>query len=560
MLRTMIFNGLSVIVASIINKTIRINYIFYQKKMIENISSNNFSFQPSITKSFAAKAEKFMTQTGQYAVQGLNPGGFYQAIWYRDASYILKSWFHSGNLQGLLQHLSIIWSHQITPGKEKIIYGRGSPEMGYKAIVVKEDKQEEFSGALPTTTYQAGFSEVYGQNPDIDSTALMISTTSWILAKILKDSENNHDGGSSKSSLLSSLSSSVHNNASTITDNTNNKTRGYYISRITDNQNSSTKSMVNYSKVIDFLVPCMLKAVDYLLGRDIDNDGLIEQNHNEDWMDTGLRAGKIVYSQACWILALNNFFHLLLELNQRNRAERMMKIVDKTIRAVEEKLWSEEDGCYIDIQESHHIGGPYRTLTQDVSLYLVAISEITNSDSLRIHQHNQDRNASNNNNNNNDNSSRQKEHPLKQRSTNKYYQINQQQQNLDSLVKRCNSTLDAIRKRIWLNNWPLNVEVLLKRSGPWHLKPYFYHNRTFWPWITGIEMLARSRFNRFDECNILLSKLTSANKAHVHTLYEWVNPKTGEGGGAYPFRTGICNVRMVIDHILSSIEQKSRIK
>jgi hypothetical protein len=111
-----------------------------------------------------------------------------------------------------------------------------------------------------------------------------------------------------------------------------------------------------------------------------------------------------------------------------------------------------------------------------------------------------------------------------------------------------------------LNKWPLNVEVLLKRSGPWHLKPYFYHNRTFWPWITGIEMLARSRFNRFDECNILLSKLTSANKAHVHTLYEWVNPKTGEGGGAYPFRTGICNVRMVIDHILSSIEQKSRIK
>jgi hypothetical protein len=37
---------------------------------------------------------------------------------------------------------------------------------------------KEFEGALPTTIYQAGFSEVYGQSPDIDSTALMLSTTS----------------------------------------------------------------------------------------------------------------------------------------------------------------------------------------------------------------------------------------------------------------------------------------------------------------------------------------------------------------------------------------------
>jgi hypothetical protein len=44
------------------------------------------------------------------------------------------------------------------------------------------------------------------------------------------------------------------------------------------------------------------------------------------------------------------------------------------------------DGYYIDIQQSHHIGGPYRTLTQDVSLYLVAISENANSDSLRAHE------------------------------------------------------------------------------------------------------------------------------------------------------------------------------
>ena len=50
--------------------------------------------------------------------------------------------------------------------------------MKFLSEVANEGKQKEFQGALPTTIYQVGFSELYGQNPDIDSTALMISTTS----------------------------------------------------------------------------------------------------------------------------------------------------------------------------------------------------------------------------------------------------------------------------------------------------------------------------------------------------------------------------------------------
>jgi hypothetical protein len=53
--------------------------------------------------------------------------------------------------------------------------------MSFSAEVADDDKEKEFEGALPTTIYQVGFSEVYGKNPDIDSTALMISITSWIL-------------------------------------------------------------------------------------------------------------------------------------------------------------------------------------------------------------------------------------------------------------------------------------------------------------------------------------------------------------------------------------------
>jgi hypothetical protein len=104
-----------------------------------------------LAKSFAARAHQFMKDTEQHALQGVNPGGIYQAIWCRDASFILRSWFHSGNIHGVLQQISTIWSHQIVPGKEKIIYGRGSPEMNYKPTIAKEDKQNTFHGALPTT-------------------------------------------------------------------------------------------------------------------------------------------------------------------------------------------------------------------------------------------------------------------------------------------------------------------------------------------------------------------------------------------------------------------------
>ena len=86
-----------------------------------------------------------------------------------------------------MEQIYLIWSHQISPNKEKVIYGRGSPKMDFLPEVANADKEKEFEGALPTTIYQAGFSEIYGQSPDIDSTGLIISTTSWILARALNE-------------------------------------------------------------------------------------------------------------------------------------------------------------------------------------------------------------------------------------------------------------------------------------------------------------------------------------------------------------------------------------
>ena len=123
-----------------------------------------------VWKSFYAKGERFVEKTSEHILQSVNPGGVYQAIWCRDASYILRDWFMSGNVDGTLEQIFRIWSHQITPNREKIVFGRGSPDTKFLAEVAEEETEKIFTGALPTTIYQAGFSEVYGQNPDIDST------------------------------------------------------------------------------------------------------------------------------------------------------------------------------------------------------------------------------------------------------------------------------------------------------------------------------------------------------------------------------------------------------
>ncbi|MGC2575273.1 MAG: GH116 family glycosyl hydrolase, partial [Candidatus Nitrosopolaris sp.] len=128
-------------------------------------------------------------------------------------------------------------------------------------------------------------------------------------------------------------------------------------------------------KVIDFVIPKMLKAIFYLSSRDKDNDGLLEQDHNEDWMDTILRSGKIVYSQACWLLALTDFAALLFKVGRDEDAQKLMTLTIETIQAVDQKLWSDNHGSYVDIQKNHDFEEPYRMLTQDVSLYLVAITQ-----------------------------------------------------------------------------------------------------------------------------------------------------------------------------------------
>jgi hypothetical protein len=82
--------------------------------------------------SFVDKANRFLQKTQEHVLQGINPGGIYQGIWCRDAAYILRDWFLSGNIHGTMQQIYQIWSHQISSSNtEKLVYGRGSPEMKF---------------------------------------------------------------------------------------------------------------------------------------------------------------------------------------------------------------------------------------------------------------------------------------------------------------------------------------------------------------------------------------------------------------------------------------------
>ena len=77
--------------------------------------------------------------------------------------------------------------------------------------------------------------------------------------------------------------------------------------------------------------------------------------------------------------------------------------------------------------------------------------------------------------------------------------------------------------------------------------------------MTAIEMLARSRFGEFEQQDlILLSELISEDNGY--SLYEWINPSTESGNGAFPFRTGISCMRLTLTKIVMMNEHQDTAK
>ena len=95
---------------------------------------------------------------------------------------------------------------------------------------------------------------------------------------------------------------------------------------------------------------------------------------------------------------------------------------------------------------------------------------------------------------------------------------------------------------------------LFGETGPWTLKPFEYHNQTCWPWISAVEMLARARFDRIEDCDTMMSAFTSqAGDSQPRAFYEWIDPNTEQGHGAFPFRTGISTMRIMVTGFLFKV-------
>jgi glycogen debranching enzyme len=264
---------------------------------------------------------------------------------------------------------------------------------------------------------------------------------------------------------------------------------------------------------------------------------LLEQEYNEDWMDTVLRDGKVVYSQGCWLLGLSGFANLLNLVDKKEDARRIQSIAARLINSIESKMWSEKSKCYVNIDSGKTTrNGSSEILYQDIIFYVFAMTEQLIDTSL----------VTNNNNNNN----LQKISPEaeKKESLNQRYYY-------EKIQKRMMLALESLRKRIWVKDIPLVTEKPLQKTGPWILQSNEYHNYTYWPWITAIELLTRFRFGQVSECTILLSNLLYShpnnNANHDRIFYEWLDPRTLKGGGAYPFRTGISAFRLASFEILS---------
>jgi len=315
----------------------------------------------------ARPRESFEEYAIPFITSGVTPSGGYSGTWCRDASFILEAWIELGLIDEAARVAEHIWSNRISNGNEgSILVGRGSPEEEFRARVARKEELEEIKGALPTSIHR-GYREIYAAKPDIDSNALMIRATC----------------------------------------------RACVASK---NRTFSEK-----------MYPTLQSAVEYLRSRDVDGDGLLEQGPNEDWMDTVMREGKVVYSQGTWLGALNSLASLLDFLGRTSESDKIKEEAVSVERNVDNTLWN--DLCYAD---NASVG----RINQDVVFYI------------------------------NERSGKQDPKALRSLGT------------IRERLWMCSSG-------------PKVSSPAYRKTGPLKLKEIEYHNQAFWPWISAVEVKSR---------------------------------------------------------------------
>ena len=325
----------------------------------------------------------------KHASKSFFPGGWYKGLWARDAMHIARCLIALKEYKKAKEIIEELSNYQL--GEEltkeyKIKRGRGSKYLGYKAKEVDLEFILKNSGAIPTTIYPNKTIEIYAENPDIDSTAL------WII-------------GACECALRT---------------------------------NDLDFAKRNYDKIS--------RALRWLKLRDVDGDFLLEQGENEDWADCLERKGEVVSTQALWFEAVNKIAELEEFLNQKDRALELKDLKEKIKKAINEKLWLDAEGYYVDYIDEKLTN----KLNQDASL-VIAFGIAPND--------------------------------------------------------RAKTMLDRMEEVLWNGYGALNVFPPYKETGPLKLKPGTYLNSAIWPWICGYEILARFTVGDREKAYELLKKV-----------------------------------------------------
>jgi hypothetical protein len=203
-------------------------------------------------------------------------------IYLREMYHVFEYILITGDLRYvdtiLIPMIHRIYNSQIKPKTiYKVLYGGRSPITEYGWKIAGEEYLRSNRGAFPTTIKRDRVL-INGVYPDIDSTAL----STILLSKVYRSMEN--------------------------------RLKGDFLQAIED-------------------------AVDYILRRDVNNDGLIEQSPNEDWAVGACREGNVTYTNLLAFLALEEVYDLFLSIGHDEYRKRVENRLTKMTDALIDRLW-----------------------------------------------------------------------------------------------------------------------------------------------------------------------------------------------------------------------------
>lgn len=123
-----------------------------------------------------------------------------------------------------------------------------------------------------------------------------------------------------------------------------------------------------------------LAALDYLIGRDQDDDGLIEKPYKaNDWADNVRRNVWVTYDQALYAAALRAAAGIAAQRKEDHAAAFYRKKAEAAIRGLNAKLWDRDRGYYVDYRRKGFVEDHFAIDTLVAVLYGLTDKEQTRS-------------------------------------------------------------------------------------------------------------------------------------------------------------------------------------